>query len=155
LARDAEALDRRISAIADDLRSHRSGLADTYSQSSETWHDNPMFDEGQRRFEMLATSLEELSQIRMYSQIVQPATDPEAVDVGVWVTVEDDEGYRDRFFIAGAMVLDAPSDYMSYASPLGKLLLGARPGETRIGEVGGRSRSYLVVAVAPDTSDGP
>ncbi|WP_433185672.1 GreA/GreB family elongation factor [Actinoallomurus sp. CA-150999] len=149
LARDLEALKTRIARYEEQWREALSGIHDSTTQSSETWHDNPQFDEVQQRAKMLKTERDKLAAILHNSELVTPAAPNGRVDVGSVVQVRYAKTGREEQFVIGSyMVLDDDDDSrISYAAPLAKLLLGHRKGDAVAGKIGAKKIEMEVLGV--------
>lgn len=155
LARDLDALKARIARYEEQWREALSGIHDSTTQSSETWHDNPQFDEVQQRAKMLKTERDKLMSILHNSVLVTPTAPDGRVDVGSVVRVRYAKtGREDRFVIGSYMVLDDEDDSrISYAAPLAELLLGRKQGETVSGTIGSRRMELEIVEVGVSDVD--
>jgi transcription elongation GreA/GreB family factor len=149
LARDLDALKARIERYEEQWREALRGIHDSTTQSSETWHDNPQFDEVQQRAKMLKTERDKLAAVLHKSVLVTPAAPDGRVDVGSVVRVRyTSTGREDRFAIGSYMVLDDDDDSrISYAAPLAELLLGHTQGETVTGTIGSRKMELEIIEV--------
>lgn len=78
---------------------------------------------------------------------VEEVSDSGAVEVGTIATVIDDDGDEIEIFIAAAENKVAGTLLASPDSPLGKALLGARPGEEVVYEAPGGTFTYKVTNV--------
>jgi transcription elongation GreA/GreB family factor len=109
-------------------------------QSSESWHDNYVFEESQRQLKMLLNLLGGLSSARENAVVVYPPTDPQTVEVGTTVEFLLDDKL-DVLSIGSYMVSDSlrDRDFVSYEAPLAVCLLGLKPGETRLADLHGRA----------------
>jgi transcription elongation GreA/GreB family factor len=150
LARDLDALKQRINRYEEQWKEALGGIHDSTTQSSETWHDNPQFDEVQQRAKMLKTERDKLATVLHKSVLVTPDTPGGRVDVGSSVRVRyKKNGAEDSFVIGSYMVLDADDDgRISYAAPLAKLLLGHSRGETVSGNIGSRKMELEILDVS-------
>ncbi|HEY3684239.1 MAG TPA: GreA/GreB family elongation factor [Streptosporangiaceae bacterium] len=149
LARDLEALKNRIARYDAQWRETLGGVHDSTTQSSETWHDNPQFDDVQQRAKMLETERNKLRAILADSELVEPAAPDGRVDVGSVVRVRFTKtGREERFVIGSYMVLDSEDEErISYAAPLAQLLMGHSAGESVTGCVGKRPVEARVLRV--------
>lgn len=150
LARDLEALKNRIARYDAQWREALGGVHDSTTQSSETWHDNPQFDDVQQRAKMLETERNKLQAVLADSELVEPAAPDGRVDVGSVVRVRYVKtGREERFVIGSYMVLDSDDDErISYAAPLAQLLMEHRKGETVEGKIGGRTVAVEIEELA-------
>lgn len=114
------------------------------------WHDNFAYEENQRRMHMLAKQVRELENL-VASAWVQPLPreEPEWVALGHrvrFVDVDTDE--TREVWIAGFDDGDPGSGRISYNSPLGRALVGARLGDVRELRLGRELREIEIVAIA-------
>jgi transcription elongation GreA/GreB family factor len=63
------------------------------------------------------------------AQVVTPAVSTEKIQIGSWVTFADQEDKQQRIQLVGEDQADAGSGLINWASPLGRALLGAQPGD--------------------------
>lgn len=139
LAADLEALERRLSEHERRLSEARGGIHASTTQSSETWHDNPMFDEVQQQAKMWDSERRKLAEIRDASILVQPGVPNGRADVGTVVRTRDvHTGAEDTYTIGSYLVLGDDDTRISYNSPLGRLLLGHTAGDIAEGMLGSR-----------------
>lgn len=66
---------------------------------------------------------------------------------GAWVSVEDEDGKAATYRIMGEDELDAARGHISYRSPLGRAILGKRPGDVCDVQTPSGSREVAVVGV--------
>src|SRR3990167_3268103 len=67
-------------------------------QSSETWHDNYLFEEGQRQWKMWATQLQEWEAILDKTEVVAPAALSDKVGIGSEVIMTDQESGQQKTY---------------------------------------------------------
>lgn len=154
LPRDLDVLKRRLAYYDEEWRATVGSVHDATTQSSETWHDNPQFDDVQQRARMLEVERRKLSAILKSSVLVEPSAPDGRVDVGSTVRLHDlGSGTEDRLTIGSYMVLDADDDRISYASPLARLLLGHTTGDTVTGTIGPRKVELEIIDVGVSHED--
>jgi transcription elongation factor GreA len=149
LAVDLDALEARLQEYERRLREARSGIHAATTQSSETWHDNPMFDEAQQQAKMWDSERRKLADIRNDSMLVEPGHTNGRVDLGTTVTVRDarTDG-EDTYTIGSYLVLGDDGSRISYNSPLGQLLLGRAVGDLIEGKLGSSTVRLQIVDVS-------
>lgn len=140
---DYEALKQKIEGIREQVRETQRLSAESVEQSSESWHDNYTFEEAQRQLKMLLNHLGGLSKTMEHARVVsRPSAVPPAVDLGTAVKYTNlTAGFTDDVVVGSYMVLDATleeSGYISYDTPLARILMGVKEGDVRTGELGGR-----------------
>lgn len=156
LSRDLDVLKRRLAYYDEEWRATVGGAHDATTQSSETWHDNPQFDDVQQRARMLETERRKLSAILKSAVLVEPSAPDGRVDVGSTVRLRDlGSGAEEALTIGSYMVLDADDDRISYASPLARLLLGHTKGDTASGIIGPRKVELEILDVGVSAHDTP
>jgi transcription elongation GreA/GreB family factor len=62
--------------------------------------------------------------------IADPPADPEKIALGAWVRLRDESGEEEHFQIVGADEANPAEGRISSASPLGRVLLSRRAGDT-------------------------
>ena len=146
--RDYDALVQHIDAVGKEIRRVQGETAESTEQTSETWHDNFMFEEGERQMLMLSERLASLNNALARAVVVEPRTDG-SVGVGSRVEVVDEiTGETRTVEIGSYLILEQRPGVASYASPLGKLLFDARVGDVREGVVGPAHRRYRVTSIS-------
>lgn len=121
------------------------------SGDSSVWHDNFAFEENQRQMHQLAGRVRELERVLDHAELVEvPAEAPQRVVLSARVRYrfEDDDAER-ACIIASYGDGDPSAGRVSYDSPLGRALLGARRGDEVELIVAGQSRWVEVVAIEP------
>jgi transcription elongation factor GreB len=92
--------------------------------------ENAEYIYGKRRLREIDKRLEFLSKrldnLRPFSP---PASEPERVTFGAWVTLEDEDGGTLHYQLVGAEEFDVSLGKISVASPVGKALLGKEEGD--------------------------
>jgi transcription elongation GreA/GreB family factor len=150
LAKDLAALDQEIIKIQEQIRETKLAAQEGTEQSSESWHDNYVFEEAQRQLKMLLNHLGGLSKARERATLVEPPVEPLAVEIGTTVTFRIEEEERtDTFSIGSYIVFDElrDVDFISYETPVASTLLGAKVGDVRVGQIAGSARSFLIISI--------
>jgi transcription elongation GreA/GreB family factor len=148
---DHAQLQRRMDEAHERMRAAMSMIHETTTYSSESYHDNPAFDEQQQQAKMWHDQYQKLRQVLGDSQVVQPAAGSIVVELGSRVTFVDlATGEQDTLSIGSYLSFGADrEDRVSYAAPLGALLLGAGVGDERHGRVGPGTRRVRIVRIEP------
>lgn len=144
---DYDALKAQVEAVGREIKRVQGETAESTEQTSETWHDNFMFEEGERQMRLLAERLDYLNNVLARAEVVEKRTDG-AAGVGNEVTfVDEATGVTQKMEIGSHLVIDQRSNVASYESPLGKLLFDARPGDVHEGEVGPAMKRIRIINV--------
>lgn len=144
---DRQALVNEIQAVAKEIKRVQGETAESTEQTSETWHDNFMFEEGERQMRLLAERLEYLNDVLARAEVVEKRHGGTS-GVGSTVTfVDEASGATQTVEIGSYLILDQRPGVASYESPLGRLLFGARPGDVREGSVGSSIKRVNIVDV--------
>lgn len=148
LQSDLEDLDELIDEVRAQIRRVKLEAQEGTEQSSESWHDNYVFEEAQRQLKMLLNHLGGLSNARENAELVEPVSDSEVVAIGSRVKLRMN-GYTDEIHIGSYMVGARLRDreYVSYEAPLAAGLLGARVSEKRTVEIGGKNVEIEVLEI--------
>jgi transcription elongation GreA/GreB family factor len=86
---------------------------------------------------------------RSTAQVAAPRLDVDTVQFGSLVTIERDDGRRQRFRIVGIDEADPAAGLVSFVSPLARSLVGREVGDA----VRAGSGEAEIVAVSNDTAD--
>jgi len=147
LEQDYEALQAQIRFVTRMVIENGQEMGRSCGEGAETFHDNFAWEEGERQQRMWTRRLRELVHVRDRARVVLPAGAADRVCLGASVRYEDiDTGEVLTARVGSYMTFDG-SNTMSYNSPIGRLLMGARAGEERFGTVGGQSRAFRVLEV--------
>jgi transcription elongation GreA/GreB family factor len=140
----------RYKAICDD------NPAALESGDSSGWHDNFAFEENQRQMHQLAYRVRELERLLEQVELVPPLDDaPARVVVGTAVVYQQhDEDEPRHCWIAGWNDGAPASGRVSYNSPLGRALMGARVGDERELRLPDGVRWLEVLELGPTPEDG-
>lgn len=119
------------------------------SGDSSVWHDNFAFEENQRQMHQLARRVREMEQVLGRAELVEPlAATPGRVVLGARVTYRFDDDDEERACaIASYRDGDPTEGRVSYESPLGRALVGAREGDEVELVIAGRARILEVLVI--------
>lgn len=92
--------------------------------------------------------IRELELILATAEIIPPDPDPERINVGDTVLLEDDDGERESYTIVGAAETDPEAGRISYQSPLGQALLDHKVGDEIVVHAPGGERRLRVLSLA-------
>jgi transcription elongation factor GreB len=87
---------------------------------------------GRERLRAVEARLAELTALLEAAEVVAPAAEGSPAAFGAWVSTEDAEGLPATVRLVGPDEADPRQGLVSVASPLGRALLGRRPGETAV-----------------------
>lgn len=129
LSTDLDYLKSQLAVYEVRLQEALSGIHDSTTQSSETWHDNPAFDEQQLQAKMWNQERTKLAHIVLNAQLIEPACSTEKVAIGTVVSVLNlKSGNMEQYEIA-SFTAYGDSIRISYASPMGAALLNSAIGD--------------------------
>jgi transcription elongation GreA/GreB family factor len=116
---------------------------------SSVWHDNFAYEENQRQMHQLARRVRELeTSIERVTVVPASQEAPEAVQLGCAVRVRFDDGDEEQtWFLAGWADGEPARGRISYLSPLGRALVGARVGESRPLVIAGERRELEILEI--------
>lgn len=119
------------------------------SGDSSVWHDNFAFEENQRQMHQLARRVRDMERVLEQAELVEsPSESPARVVLGVRVRYRVDDDDREKAcVIASYGDGDPSSGRVSYDSPIGRALVGARLGDEVELVVAGRARFVEVLAI--------
>jgi len=148
LRADFDGLLVRIEEVRGIMRALATEMGEACAQSSETFHDNFAYEDGERRQYMWGEELRRLTRVRDCALIVEPPREAGRVRLGTRVTVFDQERDTERSFIVGSYMSFADDpEVVSYGAPLARLVVGAEVGDICEGAVRGRQVELEVRAI--------
>jgi transcription elongation GreA/GreB family factor len=121
-------LDKLIMDLSEEFR-------EAFTQSSETWHDNAMFDNVREKQNVLSAEQQNLWGIRRKAYVVKPATGrKKTAQIGNIVTLRDEYGKEMRLVIGGDYISPEIVELhgvkrVSAASPIGLQVIDRKVGE--------------------------
>jgi transcription elongation GreA/GreB family factor len=149
LPKDLERLEAEMAQHERRYKTNLGEVGDAVDVSSETWHDNPAFDEAQQQARAAYTKLKELQAIRDQAKIITEKPTGETVEIGCRVRYRrSDLRGEDEIVMGSYFIVDGSDDEMSAQSPLGQLLLGAKTGDSVSGTIGKRKVTLTVQEIA-------
>ncbi len=99
LEEDLALLDKRIMEIEERVKKMGPEFHEAFNQSSETWHDNAVFENARDRQDLLESELQELWHVRQRAKVVKPKKS-DKVQVGSKVTLEYN-GKSQKLYVVG------------------------------------------------------
>jgi len=150
LKQDLEALDARIQELRDKLEETLKERGESTRQSSETWHDNFPFEEAQRQFSLLAGQLQKLVDLRKKAKEADIPSDKNKVGIGSIVAIQNSATGEIKTFKIGsfAVFVETGEKTISYDSPLARIIMGAKVGETRSGKIGKNNVKFKITEIS-------
>lgn len=139
LKEDAEEINKRISEIRERIDFYRKEKHLSTTQSSETYHDNYGFEESERQIKRLYGQLKELAEIQTKTEIVEPPKSNAKTAIGKKIKIKDTETGEEKEFLLGSYMILKNENAVSYESPLGKILFGAKKGSIRKGVINNKN----------------
>lgn len=148
LLKDYEALQKAIQGVENQIAKTLKEMGKSMGDGADTWHDSFDYDEGQRESAMFSDRIRELIQIKNSAQVITPESSTGQAFIGRTVTIQDLETQETMTFQIGSfLVLGEEREVISYASPLAKMIQGARVGEVRNGDIGGQKKKYKIIKI--------
>ena len=117
---------------------------------SNTWHDNFAYEEAQRQARLWSRRFDDLLQTLRNSVIVDLPNDYQRVEIGHVVIIENQDNKEKRTVRIGSyfcFVKNENDITISYAAPLGQLLMGAKVGEIRSGKLNKGPAIFKIVEI--------
>jgi transcription elongation factor GreA len=110
--------------------------------------DNAEYDEAKSEQGFIEGRIAELELTLASAQIIEDRSSTEFVGLGSHVTVKDESGEEDKYRIVGSMEADPRRGLISNESPVGRALLGKKPGESATVVAPGGSFDLTVVEIS-------
>jgi transcription elongation factor GreA len=123
-------LEKRLVQIQEELR--RANLAVGEAGGTNDWHDNPTLEDVRRQIDLLEIALSK-TEVALYNyKPITPRNEIESVGVGNQIELQyEREEHTETYNLLGP--IDASlnkNNCISFESPLGMALIGARKGQT-------------------------
>lgn len=148
LKEDLDELDNKITEIKKRLEKIGKEIGESCNQSSETWHDNFGFEEGRRQQDMWSKQMSDMLEIRSKAIVIDHNIKNNRVIVGSLVEFEDmATGEIQAYKISSYMILKQRHGFISYDSPLSKILMGGTAGEEKKGEIAGKEKIFKILKI--------
>lgn len=112
-----------------------------------TYHDNAAFETLVRKEQMILSDIKNLRDIINTAEIIEEKPDGEKVGIGSVVAVKFEDGREAEYKIVGLFESDPPKNHISYETPLGSALMGAKKGQKREFLAGGEKKVVEVLGV--------
>jgi transcription elongation GreA/GreB family factor len=117
-------------------------------QTSETWHDNFMFEDSARQINMYSSRLEELIKLKEKIKIVDPPKNKNKISIGSTIVIKDENEKIKTFKIGSYMVLkNNDKNTISYKSPIAATLLKAKIGKIVKLKIGDKEKTFEVLEI--------
>ncbi|MBI4927434.1 MAG: transcription elongation factor GreA [Anaerolineae bacterium] len=92
--------------------------------------------------------IQELTQIlNNYIVIAESTAVREKVEIGAHVTIQEEDYPPETYHLVGPKEANPSQNRISYESPIGKAMLGKRPGELAVAETPNGSFSFKIVSI--------
>jgi len=148
LLQDYEALERAIKDMENRISVTIKDAGESAREDANSWHDNFAYEQGVREATMYSDRIRELIQIRNSAQVITPESNTGRAFLGRTVTIQNLQTQENTTFQIGSFwIMDGRLGVISYASPLAKLIQGARVNDIRSGNIGGQNKSFKIVKI--------
>lgn len=154
LAEDAKKLEDLMAKIREDLAKALKSIGASCQDDPNVWHDNAAYDEAQRLSSMWAQRLNDLQRMALEVLVVDLPRNNSSVEVGHIVVFKDLDTNDVRTIRMGSHMCFRTGDddiTISYAAPLGQLLMGARVGEIRKGKTAKGLKRFQIIEIKQKT----
>lgn len=142
---------RKLEAELEHLRKvRRPEIAERIRQAKEGGDvtENAGYDEAKNEQGFIEGRIRTLEAMLLDAVVLTEPQGHESVQVGSRVTVVDGDGETRVFRIVGSAEADPQRGRISNESPVGKALLGHRPGEAVVAQAPGGKLIYKILSIA-------
>ncbi len=153
LPEDYNDLIDRINQISEIIAEAGKETGESCTEGAETFHDNFAYEQGSLKISMWSKEIDKLTKIRNRARIINKIETNEIVSVGKNITIENEEtGEVKTIRLGSYIVFKSKNDEnkinsVSYSSPIGKLLIGAKIGEKRRGDIGNKDTTLIILKI--------
>lgn len=145
LEEDLKYLEHRIDELRRIIRFYGEEMGKSCEESSETYHDNFAYEDGERQQRMWSDELRRLISIRVNAVAIKSSIDTHSVAFGNCVTITDLATFEKVVYTVGSYIVGkGRTGHISYNAPMAKALVGAEVGEICELSVGGEKRTYRI-----------
>jgi transcription elongation factor GreA len=95
------------------------------------WHDNASYDELMNQSRMFDVEIGKLKDLLNNSVIRDPDYSEKIISFGKLFLIENCEGKKEKIFITDQIMAGSEKGWVSYQSPLGKIFIGGKEGESK------------------------
>ena len=151
LPEDLMALRKKIQELTDRVSEALGNIGISCQGGSDTFHDNFEHEQGQRISAMWSVRAKELNDILRQAEVISVGSlSSNEVTIGKSITVLDENSGVIRNFKIGSYMNfqdDDQEDIVSYATPLAKMVMFAKVGEIREGQIGTEKKRFKIIDI--------
>ena len=154
-----ENLQAQIEKLREDLKKLRDNKASAYTQTGDTWHDNPYFNQLERDEMQLIKQIAEIQETIENAEILDNTNvDTEKISIGsifkcACVYEDFDEPEEEIYEIVGQGENDIDNGKIHYESPVAKHLLGHKLNDVVKFETPAGKVSYTIIKIYKDWAE--
>ena len=141
----------RLREFAAQQQNHSDQLGESMNQGAETFHDNAPAESVRDAQDILFKRAKPLFELLRHHVVVDyPEIDTNGVELGSRATISIDGSPEFIVDVVGSRSLSKETDdieVLSYRSPLAKSIIGQKPGESIIAEIGGSRKTIHILQV--------
>src|SRR3989344_5029723 len=145
----AEILRRRLVKLQREFAEISRIKTGTAENAGNLWHDNPAFDEISAKQRMLIYAMDKIKRQLEAAQIIDPSivSERSKVAIGSTVDVSINKSKTKKIVISDPIVANPHKGLISYQSPLGAAVLGAKANEVRSYQADGKKFEVEIIAI--------
>ena len=136
-------LERRLKEAAQELQATKMRIDGSINSGDGDVPDTTT----EHAYTIIAKQLENLCTLLRSAQVINPPRFPERVCLGSKVTIRESTAETASFIIGSYQICRPRINEISYASPLAKILIGAKEGELRKGTINGHVRMFEILDI--------
>jgi transcription elongation factor GreA len=143
----ATRLRRELAELQQKLKQVLGQLGEAAETGGNVWHDNFAYEQFTLQSQMLSKQIKDLQDLLGQAEVVKPIPNKQAIRIGSTAKIEFSDGTARTVTIGDRVSSNPNGGIVSYESPLGRALLGARKGDKRTFTVGQVVREIAVVEI--------
>jgi len=146
---DLEGLKQTMENIHNKVRDVGKEMGLSCQEGADTFHDNFAYEDGERQQIMLTRRYVELKKILNNAILAEKTDQINQAALGNVVTYIDlDTDEEKTIEIGSFMIFQENNGYLvSYTSPLGKMIIGAKKGDIKNGRIGGKAKKIEIIKI--------
>ena len=154
-----EIAQKKLKGLENELNFVLSQKGEASEVGGNTYHDNAAFETLVRKEQMILSDIKNLRDIINTAEIIEEKLGNKKIGIGSIVLVKSENGqeaeYKHRsrssssleYKIVGLMESDPSKNRISYETPLGSALMGAKKGEKKEFSAGGKKKIVEILEV--------
>ena len=144
-----EILRKRLAELQREFAEISRIKTETAENAGDLWHDNPAFDEIAAKQRMMIYEMDKIKRQLEAAEVIDPAVvrGRSKVAVGSTAEISINKGRPKKIILSDPVAANPARGLISYQSPLGSAILGAKVNELRSYQIGGKEFKVQIIGI--------